>query len=90
MPSTWKNFWVRPWHEAFSKGLFAFPGLNLLTSSYLVNIQPNSKLHPLHQNFLDPPLGDTVSDLTGQGIELEVFRTDSKDIFPTMLTDRHA
>ena len=27
-----------------------------LTSLHSVNIQPNSKLHPFHQNFLDPPL----------------------------------
>ena len=33
-----------------------FPGLNVLTSLYLVNIQPNSKLHPPHQNFVNPPL----------------------------------
>ena len=34
-----------------------FPGLNLLTSLHLVNIQPNSKWHPHpHQNFLHSPL----------------------------------
>ena len=33
------------------------PGLNVLASLYLVNIQPNSKLHPLpRQNFLNPQL----------------------------------
>ena len=30
-----------------------FTGLNVL---YLVNIQPNLKAHPPHQNFLDPLL----------------------------------
>ena len=30
--------------------LRSFPGLNVLASLHLVNIQPNSKLHPLHQN----------------------------------------
>ena len=33
-----------------------FPGLNVLASLQLVIIQPNSKLHPPHQNFLDPLL----------------------------------
>ena len=28
----------------------------VLTSWHLVNIQPNSKLHVSHQNFLDPPV----------------------------------
>ena len=34
-----------------------FPCLNVLTFLYLVDIQPNSNLHPPpHQNFLDPLL----------------------------------
>ena len=33
-----------------------FPMSKRLMSLYLVNIQPTSKLHPHHQNFLDPLL----------------------------------
>ena len=31
--------------------LRSFPGLNVSTSLYLVNIQPNSKLHPPTKSF---------------------------------------
>ena len=53
-----KKFSMRPRHETFFKAyLRPFLGLNVLVSLYLVNIQPNSKLHPPpHQNFLDPLL----------------------------------
>ena len=38
----------------FFAHLCPFSVLNVLTSLYLVDIQPNSKLHPPHQNFLNP------------------------------------
>ena len=38
---------VRPLHESFQKAyLRPVPGLNIITSLYLVNILPNSNLHP--------------------------------------------
>ena len=38
------------------KTVFKGPFMSFLglTSLYLVNIQPNSKVHPPYQNFLDP------------------------------------
>ena len=43
---TWTHFLKNAYLRSFSG----------LTSLRSLNIQPNSKLHPPHQNFLDPPL----------------------------------
>ena len=50
---------MKHFHRAY---LLPFPLLNVSASLYLVNIQPNSKLHPPHQNFLDPLLNGTDND----------------------------
>ena len=59
-----KNFEYAAVIKHFQKAyLRPFLGLNVLTFLYLVNIQPNSKLHPPHQNFLDPLLAVILVDL---------------------------
>ena len=53
-----KNFECAADMKTVLKGLFT-PFLGL-TSLYLVNIQPNSKFHPLQQNFMDPLLNEAL------------------------------
>ena len=45
-----------PHMDTFSKKVLFTLFFLGLTPLHSVNIQPNSKLHPPHQNFLDPPL----------------------------------
>ena len=54
-PPMKKNFQCAPDIKFFRRTFLSpFPGLNVLASLSLVNTQPNLKLHPPHQNFLDP------------------------------------